>query len=803
MALRAWRDLLHGARFLRRNRSFSLVAILSLALVIGANTAVFSAAYAVLLKPLPYPQASALVSVRTRPADWPPGQSSPYLSKPLLDDLSHGELDFAALGRSVDSTFTLTGDSTPEVLSGSAVSGDWFDVYGVRPLLGRSVDRSDSAGHGAQVVVLSYGLWQRAFGANPTVVGQAIELTSQPTASFVPYALASKRYVVIGVMPPRARFPADGDLWVPLPDEYGVIMGADPRAVRDARLTARLRPDRSLSTTNAHLHAYAVHVGALFPKTDGGADLSAVTLRDALGETRRAEYLLLLGAAGFVLLASCIGVGGLVAARNRARRAEIAIRTALGATPARLAAQFTAEALLLTLTAGSLGVLLAWTCLGGLRALAPGDTPRLDQIRVDPHVLGFALVIVVASALAIALAPVSRLRVRRRIYPSTRHRRVLIATQIALLLPMVVGAVLTFRSLDRLSHAALGYAPDHLLVASLRLSRGTCGKVEGCLVTFSDVLARVRTLPQVSAGALCNSRPLDLSFNSSLTLDGFPTPGFVVVRLVSPDYFRVLGVPLRRGRLFSDNDGPHAPLVAIANESLAHALSGRGVIGRHVTPVINHKRSVEIVGEVADTRDAMTANTLPAVLYLPFDQMTVVLRPTLLVRTTADPKAIVPSLRAALAAIDPDAPSFDIATMDELLDRRVANPRFVTVLLGAFAAMGLVLAIVGTYGVVGYVVAERGREFGVRLALGATPSTLVRLVLGEALVAVSGGVGVGLALSVWLSRYLRSAVFEISAPDIFTFVAVGAAVAVTGLVAYGLPARRVGRLDPAVALRHE
>ena len=803
MYQKVWRDLLHGARFLRRNRSFSLVAILSLALGIGANTAVFSAAYAVLLKPLPYPRASALVSIRTRPAAWPAGEFSPYLSKPLLDDLAHGEQDFAVLGRSVDSTFTFTGGSTPEVLGGSEVSGDWFDVYGVRPLLGRSVDRSDSAGRGTQVAVLSYGLWQRAFGASPTVVGQAIDLTVQPTYSFVPFALASKRYVVIGVMPPRASFPVDGDIWVPLPDTYGVVMGPDPRAVRDARLTARLRPDRSLSTTNAHLHTYAVHAGTLFPKTDGGSDLIAITLRDALGETQRAEYLLLIGAAGFVLLASCIGVGGLVAARNRARRGEIAIRTALGASPGRLAAQFTAEALLLTLTAGSLGVLLAWSCLGWLRALAPADTPRLDQIRVDTHVLGFALVIVVATAVAIAVAPVSRLRPKPRVSSSMPNRRWLVAAQIGLLLPMVVGAVLTFRSLDNLSHAALGYVPDHLLVASLRLSRGTCSKVEGCLVTFSDVLARVRNLPEVSAAALCNSRPLDMPFSTRLTMDGAPIPDFVVVRLVSPDYFGVLGVPLRRGRLFSASDGIDAPLVAIANESLARELTAGDIVRRHLTPVINHDRAVEIVGEVADTRDALAADTLPGVLYLPFDQMNVVLRPTLLVRTTVDPKAIVPSLRAALAAIDPNAPSYDIATMDELLDRRVANPRFTTVLLGAFAAMGFVLAIVGTYGLVGYAVAERGREFGVRVALGATASTLVRLVLGEALVAVSGGVVVGLALSVWLTRYLRSALFQIAATDLSTFVAVGAAVAVTGVVAYGLPARRVGRLDPSVALRDE
>ena len=580
-----WQDIRYALRMLHKNPGFAAIAIFALALGIGANTAIFSAAYGILLKQLPYPGASRLIEFRADQSGPAPFRTK-YLSDPEMDAITTQCDALEQTGGSSQVLVTLTGAGEPESLTGMQVFGDFFSVYEVPPILGRAIQPGDSqAGHN-QVAVLSYDLWQTHFGGDAGAIGKQITLTALPAVMFLDHSLQGKLYTVVGVMPPRSRFPLDGDVWIPwvrtVNATYTDMMGNSQRKLRYMSGVARLKPNAQLDQANSELHTIASRMAAAYPATDKDWDVSAVSLRDAVAENYSTGLLLLVGAVSFVLLLACVSVSSLLIARSWSRQTEVAIREALGATRWRLIRQLLSESVLLALIGGVFGFLLAFWGVHLLRVIAPPGTPRLNDVGLNWPVLAYTMGISLVAGILFGLAPALQLTKPElnmslkevgagkfgTIFSRRPHRlrSLLVVSEIALAFVLVTGSTLAVRSFEKLIHVDLGYRVDHVLTMVVKLSSATCPKFDACGTALNEVLERTRALPGVESVAISSGRPFSLIFTTA----GFEAEGEspsagsadsgTIFEIVTPDYFRTLGIPFLAGRSLTGADTTIHPL---------------------------------------------------------------------------------------------------------------------------------------------------------------------------------------------------------------------------------------------------
>jgi putative ABC transport system permease protein len=803
------RTLLHDGRFalrlLIKRPGFSAVAILTLALGIGATTAIFTVVHAILLSPLPFPDAGRLVTVRIIGPD---GELYPL---PDTDFLAWRDQNQAAEAVAVwnEEGATLTGDGAAERVDAAAVTDRFFDVLGVRPFIGRVFREGDDQPSAPKTVVLSDALWFRRFHRDPNVLGQTL-------------SLGGVAHTIVGVMPASFTFPWETvELWQIL------TMNTPPRrGPFYTRGLARLKPNATLAQMRANL---GVVTRSLKRQHPGPEDwkLDAMPLQAWLvGDVRKVLYVLL-GAVGFLLLIATVNVANLLLARAATREREMALRGALGAARGRIVSQLVTESLVLAAVSGVLGLAIASLGTRTLLAVAPEGIPRLSEVRMNVSVFLFALTASALCGMMFGLVPA--LRASRTPLVETlkeggrggigaghrRMQRVLAVAEIALALILSAGAGLMVRSLAELQRVSPGFDPDHLLTFRLTLPQARYPETVRVQQFYDDVIARVDALPGVRSASLAISLPPNLlQITDNFMVEGQVLPpnqsapvGPVV--MVGPSFFKTLGVPILSGRAFDERDRDGAPEVVIVNDALAKKyFAGVDPIGRRLKvggperPIGPKNPWLTVVGVVGDVKYSGLAAAPEPTYYLPFHQNTW-RGQYIAVRAARDPGTLANAVRDVVASLDKDIPVTRLKTMDELMTASVAPPRFRTVLVTLFAVVGVLLAAIGIYGVMAYAVAERTHELGVRIALGADRASVLRLVLGESMVLAAIGIAVGLGGAFAAARLIQSLLFGVTSTDAVTFIATSVLLAATALVASYVPARRAMRVDPMIALRYE
>jgi predicted permease len=786
-------DIRFALRMLRKSPAFTAVAVLTLALGIGANTAIFSMVDAVLLRPLPFKDPDRVVTV------WP--------SAPLARfDEANGTstLESAALYGQGD--LNLSGEGAAQRIPAAAVSENFFRVFALNPVRGRAFLPSE--GH-APVTLLSYGLWRTRYHADPDILGKAVYLNG-------------KAFTVIGVVPEKFDFPEKSEVWLPLPtkpEEIMQIFGGNAFASFEV---ARLRAHATLQQARLELNAIARREYG----SSGTAPRVAVnTLRRSLAGDTRGALLMLFGAGGFVLLIACADLANLLLARGAGRSREVAIRSALGAARSRLIRQFLSESVALSLMGGGMGLLLGWWTIGSAGALVPTRTAFVTHISMNGRVLAFTFSIAVITGILAGLIPAlqSTLNLSEFLKEGSgssqggfslrsRHRvrSLLGISEIALALVLMIGATLFLRSLNRLLEVNPGFQTDNILTARVSLLGPKYENEAHQAAFFRQVLARVRALPSVRAAAFVNAVPLGptvvADFPVNIENPSKQSPGSVdaLYMTATNDYFRAMGIPLLAGRDFNASDAAATARVAIISNSLAQAgWPGENALGqRFAIPGEKNKQGYEVVGIVGDVRHFGLSNNAMPEMYFPLAQ-----RYSddayLIIHANRNPMALPGAVRDAVRSIDPDEPIASFATMDQLLSRSVAAPRLRTLLLTAFGTLALLLALVGLYGVISYTVAQRTHEVGVRMALGAQQRTILLMVLSYALRLAMAGVAVGLVGAYFLTRTVSSVLYGIRPIDPVTFILTTLVLTLVVLLASYIPARRAMRVDPMVALRYE
>jgi predicted permease len=801
-------DLRFGARQLLRTRGLAAVAVLTLALGIGATAAIFGVVDAVVLRPLPFEAPERVVRLR---ADG--GGVSSVSNANFLDWRAQAR-SFTAVTAAVRTGATLTGRDVPLLLNDAQVSADYFRVFGVRPMLGRTFLPEDDMPGAAPVVVLGARAWARYFASDTGVVGRTLSLDGLP-------------YTVIGVMPPSFDYVADApEAWVPL------ALTPEERAQRGASyldVYARLRPGVTLAEAQAEISAISRRIAQEVDSTNSPDDVLVRPFAEDLVGDYRGRLLTLLGAVGFVLLISCANVANLLLARGAARTKELAIRGALGAGRRRLVRQLLTESLVLALLGGAAGALLAVLGVRGLVAIGPEDVPRLDQARVDGRVLLFTLVLAVVSSVVFGLAPALR-SARASLQGALREggrtgaagvrdrlRGGLVAAEVAMALLLLTGAGLLTRSALLLHRVEPGFDATGVLTARILLPAETYPTGEQVVRAYQRILDEARRAPEVASAGLTLMIPLAAdNANAAVSAEGQPfteeNRRMVNFRFTSGGYFATMGIPLRHGREFTRQDVAGSPRVAIINETLARKLFGdEPAVGRRITGLTAEPEDPqwsEVVGVVGDIRDAgLGAPTVPEVYY-PVAQAPPAIWPllqrslVLVARAKADDAAALERpLREAVARVDRDLPTARPRTMESYVAESLATSRFSTLLLGTLSAIGLVLAVVGIYGVIAYFVTQRVPEIGVRIALGATPRSVLALVVRSGLRPVVLGVAVGLVASFWLTRLLAGLLYGVTPNDPATVVGVVLLLVGAAVLASLVPARRATRVDPARVLQ--
>ena len=788
-----WQDLRLGVRVLRKQPSFTLIAVITLALGIGANTAMFSVVNAILLRPLPFPEPERLMLIK------PSGVGN--FAAPDFRDLATQNHSFAHLGAYATGTINLAGGREPERVNGVRISADLLPTLGVQPLYGRNLTVEEEREGGEKVVLLGYGIWQRQFGADPGVVGRAIRLDDQS-------------YTVIGVLPLGLNFPSDKELFVPL-----TLTAFDLGNYSGYFLTliARLKPGVTRSQADSEL-ATIIKPGERGPRF---SSVRVIGLQEALVGDVRTMMLVLMGAVGFVALITCANLANLLLTTAARRQKEIAVRLSLGANRSRVVRQFLTESLLLAGVGGLTGLLLAYwgITLGG--ALLPSTIPRSGAISVDARVLAFTFTLSVTVGLLFGTLPALRasqtaltnvLNVGSRTLGGSiganRLRASLVISQVALTVVLLTGAGLLIKSFLRLQQTPLGFRPERLLTARIALPRSAYTTPQQRL-SFSDrLLEEVRREPGMQAAALTSSLPFASGNPGYVVLmngqeevkPGMPTANF---RAVSPDYFRVMAIPLLKGREFSGADHERAPKVTIVNEAMAKRYwPNADPLGQRIKETSNEGVWREIVGVVGSVRHRARGDEPSPEMFVPWSQGPAPML-NVAVRTQAEPASFAAALRHAVTAFHADLPVFEVRTMEERLSESVAQPRFRTTLLGVFAALALVMAVVGLYAVVAFTVAHRTHEVGIRMALGAQRRDVIRLVLGHGMKLVGLGIVIGLTGAWVLTRVLTTLLYEVKPTDPFTFVAVPLLLIAAAMLACWLPAHHAARVDPITALRYE
>ncbi len=813
-------DMRYAVRMLLKNPGFTAVAVLTLGLGIGANTALFSVIDGVLLKPLALSDAEEIVSI------W---QTAPASGFPRYG-VSEGQ--FFALQaeaqslREVATYHTLptmlTGVEDPDRIFIAHVSAGMLAVLGLQPALGRDFLPEENLPQRNTVVLLSDGAWKRRFGADPNIVGQTIRLDDQPLT-------------IIGVLPPQAQLPEDMssadkvELW-----QAEVFDPANPSRWGSHYLNCLARLQRGVSPEQARVEVDTLlrrlrqeHVESDI--RDPSHALMVRALKKDLTANSRTALLVLLAAVAFVLLIACANVANLLLARGAARGKELAIRAAIGAGRRRLAAQLLSETLLLALVSGVLGCLLAWWGLDLLAAVRPGNLPRLDEVKLDGRVLLFAFALSTAACALFGLAPalqLSRVDLNRALRQEgtgasgrQRHfvQRVLVAGEVALAVVLALGAALLARSLYSLLQIHPGFRTENLLTLRIGLPATKYAEGTQSAAYFAELSSRLRELPGVTAVAHVNAMPLaGFGGDTVFDIEGRPaqretagTGGMAQhlgFRIAGTSYFATLGIPLLRGRTFNDHDHAGAKPVTVVNETMARRFwPGQDPVGQRIRLYRNPTTTgpwMEIVGVVGDTKIRQLNEEAKQEIVIPFAQ-----QPgrgtTLLIRAARDPQQLTASVREQARALEKDAVLANIATMEQALNQTLARPRMNLALLGSLSALALVMAVIGVYGVMSYAVSQRTREMGIRMALGARKEDVLRLVLRQGLHVTLVGVGIGLAVSFALTRLMQSLLFGVSPTDPATFAAVAALLLAVAMAACWIPARRAARVDPMIALRYE
>ena len=791
------KDIRFGIRGLLKHPSFTVIAVITLALGIGANTAIFSVLYAVLLRPLPYPDSERVVRIEETE-----GRGGMGVSPPNFVDFQQQNQSFENIAAYSGDSFILTGGNQPLRIQSATVSSNLFSLLKVNPLIGRTFAATDENESQNRVAILAFGLWQRRFGGDEKLVGTQIDLDGNS-------------YTVIGVMPPEFEFPIQTDpveVWVPLslPADMSTLRGAHYLDV-----VGRIKPDVSLVAAHADIEVIASRLAQQFPDLVPGRTTVVPLKKDLVGEVQ--PYLLMLAVAvALVLLIATANVASLMLARAAERRKEIALRSALGATRRRLLRQLLTESLTLSLLGGSGALLLVTWGTKFLVSLGPADVPRLQSARFNIPVFLFALVASLISGILFGLAPwrsaspdlQSTLKegdVRTATGPRQTLRKTLVISEVTLALVLLCGAGLLMRTLWKLNAVRPGFDPEQVLVAEVVLPKTKYPDQTQQAAFFQQLQERIKALPNVeSVGGTTNLPMSGTNMVFLASVDGMPNSSLPAsFRSISEDYFRAMRIPLLRGRTFDDADTASSPAVVVINESMARQIAPAGdAIGKRIKHGFKKKQVAEVVGIVGDVKFAGLDKETKPEMYAPFTQGPwPFLR--LVVRAKSDPLNLAASIRAEAQSIDKDQPVDKISTMRSMVNSSIAPRRFYMQLLGSFAVMAFILASIGIYGLVSYSVAQRTREIGIRMALGAGRNDVLRLVLTEGFKLTIIGLVLGLVGAFAATKVLRSLLFEVKPADPFTFIAVSVSLLVIALLACYIPARRATKVDPLVALRYE
>ena len=802
-------DIRYGLRTLMKRPGATIIALVTLALGIGVNTAIFSAVDSILLRPLPFKDPERIVSVweQTLKLGIHQNQAAPA----NFFDLRSQNQSFEALGAYGPLDINLTGSGDPERLDGHLVTANVFSILGVAPALGRTfLPNEDQVGQ-EHVVVLSDALWQQRFNRDPSILNRNITLNGES-------------FTVVGVMPRGFFFPArETALWVPWAMEPDQASG---RGDHYLTLVARLKPDVTIERANADLDSIAQRLSAEYPRTNEGLGFTAHALhRDYVGDLRL-PILILFGAVGLVLLIACANVANLLLAQATTRRKEIAIRIALGARRWTIVRQMLVESLLLACGGGLLGVLGALWSVQALAKLLPESLSKLQGVTIDARVLLFTLGVSVLTAvvfggvpalLASRTTPGATLSdVARDMAGGTsgRHvRRVLVVSEVALAVVLLVSAGLLIRSFQLLRQVDPGFKTENALTMRMVLPFPKYAKKETRSAFYDEVLRKVKDVPGVEAAGVITFLPLSFNgMNFSFSVEGRAAPSdmnlpFALFRVVSPDYFRAMGIPLQRGRFFEANDSPDSQPVVLINRRLAeHYWPGEDAIGKRlkVGPADSPNAWLTVVGVVGDTRQTgLYEQKLE--FYVPYmqERRSFMAPRDLVLRTTSDPAGIAAAVRNAVWTVDKDQPVSNVRTMDQVFAAAISQERFQALMLGLFAALALVLACVGLYGVISYSVVQRTHEIGVRMALGAQSVDVLRLVIRQGMFLTFTGLAIGIVAGTFATRVLTDMLFGVTPRDPLTFVGVPVLLLFVAFVACYVPARRATRIDPLVSLRYE
>ncbi len=796
-----FQDVRYGLRMLAKSPGFTAVAVLTLALGIGANTAIFSVVNGVLLRPLPYRNSGRLVMVFGSNPAW--GQDRIPLCTADFEDWKASNHAFdqpTVFGRNL---YDYTSGQEPQQIIGAGVSPGFLSALGVDPALGRNFLPEEEEPGGRLAVIVSHDFWVHNLGRSADAIGRNITLNDQS-------------YIVVGVMPGSFQFPAESvKLWEPLRLEPPTRRG--PYFLRGL---ARLRPGVSLQQARADMAAVNQRIREETHAKDTGGGFNVLPLRTYLMGNVQPVLLVLMAAVGFVLLIAVANVANLMLVKAIGRQREIAVRAALGAGRLRVIRQLLTEGLVLTALGAGLGLLLAYGSVNLLVAMSPADVPRLDEVSIDGRVLGFTLLVSILSTLFFAFAPALRVfrfnlndalkegGGRGAALGHGRFRGALVVTEVGLTLILLIGATLMSTSFIRLQQVDPGFDPHNLLTAEISMPDFRYSDPERVSGFYHQLLERIQALAGVQSAAVASGLPPDLmQLQDTFIIEGRPTPPNQTDPLadflfVSGDYFRTLGVPLLQGRTFSDADRQGAPLVVIINQSLARRFfPNENPVGRRLKQNRDNPW-MEVVGVVGDVRySGLGALAFPA-LYVPYLQHGWP-GAYLVVRATRDPLALAPTVRKAVWSLDKELPVTEMKTAEQRMHESVAEPRFRTLLIGAFAFLALSLATVGIYGVISYSTTQRTREVGIRVALGAARLDIMRLVLGQALLLSLAGIAAGLIGAFALTRYLAGMLYSVHPTDPLVFAGVSVLLVGMSLLASLIPAHRATKVDPMVALRHE
>jgi putative ABC transport system permease protein len=799
-------------RMLRKNPTFTIIAVLTLALGIGANSAIFSVVHAVLLQPLPYKNPAELLYLSgLNRQNGATGVSMSYTKFTQIREQTRTLEPPAAF---YVATFSLITGREPEAVSGIRISQNLFSLFGVSPILGRDFRAEEEVPGGDDVAIISDGFWHSHLGADPSALGRTMSVDGRSVT-------------IVGILPANFHFPLqfpEPDIWIPGISDPAFLLPAQVRSGAGyLSLIARLRSGESLTSAKAELDTIDARYQNQFRGfvDSGKIGIAAQPLSESLVGPLRAGFAVLLAAVGFILLIACANVANLLLARATSRQREMALRKALGASGARLIRQLLSESLLLSLVGGAIGVVLATAMLPALRSFSPGSVPRLAETRLDATVLIFSVVLSIVTGVLFGLVPAlqaSAANLHETLKEGGRgsadgghrgkFRNLLVVAEMAIALILMTGAGLLLQSFSRLMNVNPGFSPDNVMSFHVTLPPSHYGQPETQKHFYREFDERVKTIPGVESAGFTSYLPLSGGVRyvyfcaEGMVCQGIGKDPLIALRQVTPGYFATMRTPLLKGRVFTVRDLDSTPPIAVVNETVADRYwPGQDPIGKHIA---NSRDMIqrEVVGVVADVKFTALDAVSSEEMYLPIEQVPASFA-TLIVRSQSNPESLVRAVRSKLAALDSTLPLSNISSLDTVVAQSVAQPRILSEFVGVFAAFALVLSAIGIYGVMAYSVAARSQEMGIRMSLGANPADILRLVVRQGMCLALIGVAIGLVTSLALTRLINTLLFNTSASNPLTFAVAAIALTATAAAACYIPARRATKVDPMVVLRYE